>query len=67
MQRRLPYLYISIKLQHYVDDVLVPVYNLTDLRCLKEHTDLFYSTSNVRFNYNKTEVFSLSGRPILSF
>jgi hypothetical protein len=58
---------ISTKLLCYADDALVLIHNPADLRCLKEHMNLFCSASNACFNYNKTEAFSLSGSPIWSF
>jgi hypothetical protein len=59
---------ISVILLCYADDVLVLIHNPADLRCLKEHMDLFCSApSNTRFNFNKTEAISLSGRPIWSY
>ncbi|CEP09836.1 hypothetical protein, partial, partial [Parasitella parasitica] len=53
---------VNTKLLCYADDALVFINNRNDLRLLDYYMDLFCRASNAKFNYNKVEAFSLSGR-----
>jgi hypothetical protein len=53
---------ITTKILCYADDALVLVHDVDDLYRLKSHMGLFCNASNAKFNYNKVEAFSLSGR-----
>lgn len=50
---------LTTKLLCYADDVLIFVHNSADLRLLQSHKTRFCQASNTRFNYHKTEAFSL--------
>jgi endonuclease/exonuclease/phosphatase family metal-dependent hydrolase len=58
---------LSTKVLAYADDALVFVHNRADLRLLRYYMGLFRRASNAKFNYNKVEAFSLSGRDTWAF
>ncbi|KAG1123853.1 hypothetical protein G6F42_010167 [Rhizopus arrhizus] len=53
---------LQTKVLAYADDALVFVHDRADLRLLRYYMGLFCRASNAKFNYNKVEAFSLSGR-----